>query len=290
MQALGRKLRETIVLLHDSAAGAQSWDAVALGLAASGHEVVRPDLIGYGRSRQPSCCYKVTKEVLHLTSVIDHRSSRLHIVGHGYGAFVALHLRRALGRRVKSLTLVSPLVAGILAECGDQQADAEMDHLYRRFMSLSTHNESAAAFLVDQSQGDGTWQAMDAERRAHISSTIPKVRREMVALRADRSPLAALTGAWLPAAVLIGEKSRRFVRTAGWRLANAFETNPISLAGAGHMIPMTHPDAVVAAVSRLTEVQAARRMVGDAVCALSGLEPHYGRARKNMLPPAGLGS
>ena len=260
MQMLGRKSRQTIVLLHDSAAGASSWDQVASGLVASGHEIVRPELIGYGSSRPPSCCYKVSKEVLHLKSVIDDRAGGpLHLVGHGYGAFVALHLRPALGRRVKSLTLVSPLVTSILKECGDKEADAEMDHLYRRFMSLSTHNESAAAFFVDHSRGEGTWQAMNADRRALISSHIPKVRREMVALRADRSRLSWLSKSWVPAAVLIGENSRRFVRTTGWRLAEAFETDPISVEGAGHMIPATHPEAVIAAISRLTSVQIARR-------------------------------
>jgi len=252
-------MRETIVLLHDSAVGPSCWDHVVVGLAALRHKIVRPELIGYGNSRQPSCCYKVTKEVLHLTCSLAQTSGPLHLVGHGYGAFVALHLRLALVRRVKSLTLVSPLVASILKECQDEEAHDEMEHLYRRFMSLSTHNESAASFFVDHSQGNGTWQALDADRRAEISSSIPKVRREMVALRADKSSLARLTDGWRPAAVLIGENSRRFVRTAGWRLAEAFDTDPISVADAGHMIPVTHPEAVVAAVSRLSTGQIARR-------------------------------
>jgi pimeloyl-ACP methyl ester carboxylesterase len=255
------KLRETIVLLHDSAAGASSWDGVCERLAALGHDVFRPDLIGYGNSRQPSCVYKVAKEIQHLKGCIDEqRLGNIHLVGHGYGAFVALHLRHALRPRVKSLTLVAPLVASILREGGDQAAQAEMDHLYRRFMSLSTHNESAANFFIDLRDGAGSWQALSAENRSLIASTIPKVRREMVALHADRSQLAWLAGSWMPAAVLIGEGNCRPVRATGRQLAKAFETDPILLEGAGHMIPETHPDAVVAAVSRLASVPISRRL------------------------------
>lgn len=255
------KTRETIVLLHDSAAGASSWNNVSEKLADLGHEVFRPDLIGYGNSRQPSCVYKVAKEIQHLKCCIDEqRLGTIHLVGHGYGAFVGLHLRHALRPRVKSLTLISPLIAGILRECRDEEAHAEMDHLYRRFMSLSTHNESAANFFVDLLRGEGSWQAMDAPRRALIASSIPKVRREMVALHADRSQLAWLAGKWMPAAVLIGENSCRPVRAAGRHMAKAFDTDPISLEGAGHMIPETHPEAVAAAVSRLASVQISRRM------------------------------
>ena len=253
----------TIVLLHDSAGSASTWKPVAERLEASGHEVLRPDLIGYGGSKQPSCCYKVAKEVQHLKRCIEERrAGPIHLVGHGYGAFVALHLRHALRPRVKSLTLVAPLVAGILRECGEVDALAEMDHLYRRFMSLSTHNESAAGFFLDHRQGQGTWAAMDAGSRGQISSLIPKVRREMVALHADKSQLAWLVGAWMPAAVLIGEESCRPVRAAGWRLAKAFGTDAISLEGTSHMIPATHPDAVAEIVSRLAVIQTSRRAVG----------------------------
>jgi pimeloyl-ACP methyl ester carboxylesterase len=251
---------QTIVLLHDSADGASSWAEVAQGLSSSGHEVLRPDLLGYGSSRPPSCCYKVAKEVEHLKRCVDARQAgSIHLAGHGYGAFVALHLRAALGPRVKSLTLVSPIVAGVLKECGEAAAQAELDQLYRRFMSLSTHNESAANFLIDHWRGQGAWQAMTPSRRGQIAALIPKIRREMVALQSDRSRLAGLARSWLPAAVLIGQDSRRPVRAAGWRLAEAFETAPILVDGAAHMIPQTHPEAVIEVISHLATVEVSRR-------------------------------
>lgn len=256
---------QTIVLLHDSADSVASWNPVRRHLADRGHEVFAPDLLGYGNSSQASCCYKVGKEVQHLDrSIAAQGLEDIHLVGHGYGAFVALHLRQALAPRVKSLTLVSPLSVGILRESGDKEAYAEMDQLYRRFMSLSTHNETAAAFFIDHWRGQGAWTAMGAGERNRIAALIPKVRREMVALHADRARLSWLAGAWLPAAVVIGESVCRPVRAAAWRVADAFHMDPVTVAGAGHRIPDSHPAEIAEIIARLATVKPARRRVAQA--------------------------
>ena len=104
-----------------------------------------------------------------------------HLVTHSLGSLIGLHLRRALGARVRRMTLVDPVVVSVLRECGENDAYAEMEEQYQRFMSLSTDHEAAAHFFVDHWSGAGAWAAMGPRGRAMVASLVPTLRLEMSA-------------------------------------------------------------------------------------------------------------
>jgi pimeloyl-ACP methyl ester carboxylesterase len=239
----------TIVLLHGMGTSSSSWNPVASSLAASGAKVFAPDLLGYGRSPAPTGSYGIDEEVAHLVSLLATQNiDALHLVAHSYGCLIGLYLRRALDGRVKRLTLIEPILVSVLHECGEDKAAAEMEEQYQCFRYLSEDHDAAAQFFVDHWAGAGAWDSMGKRMRTMLASCVPKMRLEMTATRSDTAKLAWLADAPPPTTIVVGEKTLLPPRVVASRLAPAFAAATVAVPGAAHMIPMTHPGAVIEAV------------------------------------------
>jgi len=256
-------MTDTIALLHGGATGSSSWNPVARALISSGASVFAPDMLGYGASPASTASYAITEEVAHLTRLLGLQphsckgtiyavgfGGTLHLVTHSLGALIGLHLRRALGARVTRMTLVDPVVVSILRECGEDDAYAEMEEQYQRFMSLSADHEAAAQYFVDHWSGAGAWASMGRRGRAMVMSLVPTLRLEMTATRSDRAKLAWLAESPPPPTILVGERTLLAPRAAARLLGAALRATTVVVPGAAHMIPITHPEAVVDAVRR----------------------------------------
>jgi pimeloyl-ACP methyl ester carboxylesterase len=146
------------------------------------------------------------------------------------------------------MTLIDPIVVSVLRERGEDAAYAEMEEQYHRFMSLSEDREAAAQFFVDHWSGAGAWEYLGKRARAIIMALVPKVRLEMTATRSDTTTLAWLAESPPPTTILVGEKTRLPALAVARQLGYALAATTIVVAGAAHMIPITHPKAVVEAV------------------------------------------
>jgi pimeloyl-ACP methyl ester carboxylesterase len=256
-------MSDTIVLLHGGATGSSSWNPIARALASSGASVFAPDMLGYGASPASTGSYTIAEEVAHLTRLLGLQphscdgtiyavgfGGTFHLVTHSLGALIGLHLRRALGARVTRMTLVDPVVVSVLRECGEGDAYAEIEEQYQRFMRLSADHESAAHYFVEHWSGAGAWAAMGSRGRAMVMSLVPTLRSEMTAAQSDRAKLAWLAASPPPTTILVGERTLLAPRAAARLLGAALGATTIVVPGAAHMIPITHPEAVVDAVRR----------------------------------------
>lgn len=244
-------MTDAIVLLHGSANGSHSWGPVRTALTASGASVFAPDLIGYGQSSSPSDIYGIQEEVGHLQQLIDLRGiDTMHLVAHSLGSMIGLHLRRALGNRVTRMTLIDPVVVSILREQGEDAGFAEMEAQYQRFMSQLPDHTAAARTFVEHWSGAGAWDAIGERAHSVIASLVPKLRLEMMVTRSDTTGLAFFAESSPPTTILIGEKTLVAPRATARQLARAFNATTIVVPGAAHMIPLTHPTAVVDAILR----------------------------------------
>ena len=256
-------MTDTIVLLHGGATGSSSWNAVGRSLASSGARVFAPDMLGYGASPAPTGSYAIAEEVAHLTRLLGLQphscngttyavgfGGTFHLVSHSLGSLIGLHLRRALGARVRRMTLVDPVVVSVLRETGEDAAYAEMEEQYQRFMSLSADHEAAAHYFVDHWGGAGAWDSMGSRGRTMVRSLVPTLRLEMTAARGDPATLAWLTESPPPTTILVGERTLLAPRAAARLLGTALGATTIVVPGAAHMIPITHPEVVVDAVRR----------------------------------------
>jgi pimeloyl-ACP methyl ester carboxylesterase len=240
---------DPVVLVHGSANGAGSWRPVATALERAGKRVFSPDLLGYGSAPKASDSYGIAEEVAHLVREIDDQGiGTLHLAAHSLGCMMGLHARRVLGPRVRTLTLIDPVIVSVLRVPGEEAAFAEMEAQYQRFMAALPDPVAAARTFVEHWSGAGTWDALGEKARTIIASVAPKLRVEMLAARTDRTPLPALAESPPATTVVVGEETLVAPRAVARLLANALGGRTVVVPGARHMIPITHPAGVVAAI------------------------------------------
>jgi pimeloyl-ACP methyl ester carboxylesterase len=99
----------TALLLHGFMDAGATWDLVAAPLAARGHDVVAPDLRGFGASDRVGAdgYYHFPDYVADVAALVDRLSPpRLAVVGHSMGGTVAALYAGALPERVDRLALL----------------------------------------------------------------------------------------------------------------------------------------------------------------------------------------
>src|SRR5690606_13664825 len=98
-----------LLLLHGFTGSADSWDEVCPAWTST-HRVIRPDLIGHGRSPAPQGLgrYRMEAAVHELLELLDGLGvHRFRLLGYSMGGRLALHLALAAPTRVERLILES---------------------------------------------------------------------------------------------------------------------------------------------------------------------------------------
>jgi pimeloyl-ACP methyl ester carboxylesterase len=188
--------------------------------------VLAPDFIGYGQSDTwPGARVFTGQADVHVVLELAKQSERpLHMVGHSYGAVMALQAARELGTKVKSLVLVEPVAFNLLRV--EKRAEwAEVERLGVQVLTAVADGDdrAAAAHFMRYWLGRLRWFIAPEKFKAAITATIRKVALEfMIALDADAS-------------------------LADYREVAAPTLPNVKLEilkGAGHMSPFTHPSAL----------------------------------------------
>jgi pimeloyl-ACP methyl ester carboxylesterase len=99
----------TLLLLHGFMDAGATWDLVAPALASAGHDIVAPDLRGFGQSDSVGGggYYHFPDYVADLAELVDAVAPRrLGIVGHSMGGTIASLYAGAHGARVERLALL----------------------------------------------------------------------------------------------------------------------------------------------------------------------------------------
>jgi pimeloyl-ACP methyl ester carboxylesterase len=127
-----------VVLLHGFPASRATWQTVAPELAAAGLQVLVPDQRGYSPGARPGAVadYEVDHLVADVIGMLDALGwSRVHLVGHDWGAAVAWFVAARHPERLHSLTAVSvphPAAFGwALQHDAEQQAGSAYIRLLR---------------------------------------------------------------------------------------------------------------------------------------------------------------
>jgi len=133
-----------VVCLHGLVQNGRVYEGLARRLAAGGRSVLAPDLRGHGRSgRKPP--WNVATHADDLIETVERAGvERLTLVGHSFGALVAVHAAARLGERVERLVLLDP---GIELPAERALRGAEMDRLDWNF---ATTDGALNAFLSSE--------------------------------------------------------------------------------------------------------------------------------------------
>ncbi len=245
-QDLQPKQRPTVVLLHSSASSGRQWEALTAALQPRFH-VHAMDFHGHGARaawRNDAPPLTLADEAALAAPLLADVGGG-HIVGHSYGAAVALKLTSMHPALVRSLTVYEPVMFRWLIDDDSSHetvqdivavADAMRDRLARG------QEHSAAQRFIDFWCGDGSWDSMPSGSRNSIGTRMHAVLQHFGAL--FREPLRRTQVARLriPMLFMAGARTVAITRRLAARLRLAFpHAQHQELSGMGHMGPMTHP-------------------------------------------------
>lgn len=233
-----------VVLLHASAASGRQWQALAETLRPR-HEVHAVDLYGHGT--QPAWPGPAPMSLADEAAPVERLLERLghaHLVGHSYGAAVAIKLASRRPALVRSLVAYEPVLFGLLLE--DPFSRREVQTVVgvaesMRVRVAQGQPDAAAQRFIDFWSGPGTWAALPAERQQGAAARVPAVLQQFDALFCDPLTLADLARLRLPTLLCAGGETvpvaRRIVQLVHGALPGAQRDTFDAM---GHMGPVTH--------------------------------------------------
>jgi pimeloyl-ACP methyl ester carboxylesterase len=244
-RASDAKDSSTVVALHCSGAGGVQWRQLGRDLGRR-FSLVAPDLIGTGSTGPWSGERSLTlsDEAASIVDLMDAVRRPVHLVGHSYGASVALRCAVERPTQVASLTLYEPAAFYVLKTLGPDGRTAldGLREVARGVGHLVSNgaNVAAAKHFVEFWNGAGSWMAIRPETRDSLARYIPKASLEFSALFAERTPLVAYGRLNCPILLLQGEHSPQPMHMISRQLARAMTRASLqTVYGAGHMAPMS---------------------------------------------------
>ncbi|MBS1137785.1 MAG: alpha/beta hydrolase [Proteobacteria bacterium] len=247
-----------VVCLHANASTSSQWRSLMDSLA-PGFRVLAAD--GYGAGKSPAWPkdrpVRLGDEVELLEPVFARAGNPFALVGHSYGAAVALVAAVRQPHRVRALALYEPtLFAVVDAETPPpNDADGIRDAVARAVAALEARDpDGAARCFIDFWMGTGAWDQMPEQRKSPIAASIANVRGWADALLGEPTPLQAFSGLDVPVLYMVGEDSPAPSRAVARLLTRVIpRVEVVEFAGLGHMGPVTHPEIVNEAIRRFLE-------------------------------------
>ena len=237
------------VLLHSGGMSSRQWARLAAELAGD-HTVVLPDFIGYGRSSSwpANQDFHFKLDALAIEALLDSLSEPAHLVGHSYGGFIALLAALHRPAKVRSVAVFEPVAFGVLHSCNDAAALASLGDAGSDGLLLDAATGGQEPWLrafVDYWNEPGAWDRLPESVRGSFRAAGWKLSGEVRSLLLDRTPHHAYAPLAPATLLLSGETSPLAARRVVSHLGDAIPgARTHTVAGSGHMGPITHADEV----------------------------------------------
>ncbi len=238
-----------VLCLHSNASSSGQWRGL-MDLLAPTHRMLAPDLLGAGRSAPWPVAggARLQHELDALAPVLQQAGERFHLVGHSYGAALALRIALDWPQRVASLALFEPTLFPLLNRPGPGQPGATGIAAVAPEAAAAVARgdlQAAGAGFIDYWMGPGSWAAMPEARRSVVAESMRPVGQWGEAVFAEPWDLAALARLPMPLLLLGGDRSPASAQDLLPLLATAMPRAQLRLLpGLGHMGPVTHAEVV----------------------------------------------
>ena len=242
-----------VVCLHSNASSSSQWRALMDTLAPH-HRVLAPDSHGAGKGPAwpTDRSLSLADEVTLLEPVFTRAGATFSLVGHSYGAAVALLAALQQPQRVRALVLYEPTLFSLVdAACArPNDADGIRHTVERAGAALARDDRAAAAeCFIDYWMGASAWRAMPVARHGGIEAAIVNVQGWGHALFTEPTPLSAFQALTMPVLLMVGQHSPVSARAVTDLLAKTLpQVQTLQLDRLGHMGPVTNPELVNAAI------------------------------------------
>ncbi len=264
---MGQGPREAL-LIHCSLAHLGAWRGLAAGLS-DVLSMLAFDLPGHGQSDDwdPQRDYQdqATEAALAL---LDHAASGpVDLVGHSFGATIALRLAQMAPNRVRSLTLIEPVLFAAARHRPEfAEEKAFMTGPFAAAMQAGDRIEAARLFHSVWG-GSTPWDRLpvilrdEMAARIHLIPAAAGVTGEDIHGQAAPGALERVT---VPSLLLEGAKSPPIIAAVHDAFAARLpDVRRVVIDGAGHMAPISHPAEVAAVIRKFLDDIPAQTAVRD---------------------------
>jgi len=207
------------------------------------------DLHGYGGTPMPLApeAFGLQHEVQLVDSVLRVGllpGERFHLVGHSYGAAVAMQWAQARQQRLQSLTLFEPVAFHVLSpdHPGRLAFEAVRDSVQRHVDGGDVL--SAAQHFIDYWSGPGSFDQLPPKVQLALIKQVPKTLLDFAAVSRERSCADDYRSIDVPTCLLSGTLGPSPPHAVLDRLAQVLPQARRQWVIGGHMAPVTHSDLV----------------------------------------------
>jgi pimeloyl-ACP methyl ester carboxylesterase len=232
-----------VVCVHSNASTSSQWRALMDCLSPDFH-VLAPDSFGadQGPAWPRDRIVTLSDEVALLEPVFAAAGTPFSLVGHSYGAAVALMAALARPSRVRALAIYEPTLFALLDEehPGHEAASGIRSAVADAARANEAHDHAGAAqAFIDYWMGPGSWSRIPAARQAPVAASMVNVEGWARALFSEPTPLRAFRALEIPILYMVGGKSPASSRGVARLLTNTLpNVKVLEFADLGHMGPV----------------------------------------------------
>jgi pimeloyl-ACP methyl ester carboxylesterase len=237
-----------LLMIHCTLAHSGAWSGLA---AALGRPALAPDLPGHGKSGDWDRSQDLQQQ--SLDAVLDGIAGQtpLHVIGHSFGATVALRLALEHPDLVRRLVLIEPVFFAAARGTPDYEENARDFAPFDAAMRSGDAKEAARVFTERWGAGVA-WDQMRAAQRLALTEQIHLVPAQNGSIFEDNAGQlrpGRLEGLDLPVMLVEGSRSPGIIGAIAAALAARLpQATRQVIDGAGHMVPISHAKAVATVV------------------------------------------
>lgn len=232
------------VLLHCSLGHSGAWNGVMAGLS-DRLAMVALDLPGHGATEFDPALDVQDQACETTIAVLERMDSAAHLIGHSFGATVALRCAVERPDLVASVSMYEPVYLSLLAAGNPEAFDREMAdaEAFSKHLLASEWRQAAEAFL-DRWGSHGGFHVMPEAQQNYMLKTIPMILENTHSVIDNRNgpvTLESIGQLEMPCLMMEGGRSPETIRSVNDLIEAAipnvqrrvFETT-------GHMGPISH--------------------------------------------------
>ncbi|HET8674119.1 MAG TPA: alpha/beta hydrolase [Thermoleophilaceae bacterium] len=242
---------DPVLLIHGT--GGNVWDPLPGMLASAGHRVIAYDRRGFGASAHPAIKDppRHTADAAALLQGLN--AVPAIVVGHSMGGIIALDLAARHPDLVRALVLVEPPLHFKKHPSATMIRSLLVAQVIRRARGEQVAAERFFRFATSTTDGGNGYDLTPPDERAKLMANAPAVMRELDSGTGEHVTAADIAGIGCPVVCLVGTITLPDYRRAADRIVKARPaTRLVTVEGAGHILPVSHPQAVVDAVREVT--------------------------------------